>query len=161
VTSICEIMTPMNAPERLPPSAFVAEDWVPPEIGKIANHQTDLPRIARDPALVQAIEARLPQPPTVHDVYRHDSRTFARLAPESVHLGGHVATILDSKGISRAPESNGRAALLTDLHIRPVYRTIVLWVKRASHARIIKGLDQLPSTVIAVPRTRILLLHRK
>jgi DNA modification methylase len=76
----------MNAPERLPPSAFVAEDWVPPEIGKITNHQTDLPRIARDPALVQAIEARLPQLPTVHDVYQHDSRTFARLAPESVHL---------------------------------------------------------------------------
>lgn len=76
----------MNAPERPPASPFVPEDWVPPEIGKITNHQTDLPRIARDPALVRAIEARLPQLPTVHDIFRHDSRMFTGLAPESVHL---------------------------------------------------------------------------
>lgn len=78
-------MTPMNAPEHPVPS-FVPEEWVPPEVGTITDHQTDLPRIARDPVLIQAIEARLAQVPTTHDLYRHDSRTFAALPPESVHL---------------------------------------------------------------------------
>lgn len=65
---------------------FIPEDWIPSEIGPITNHQTDLPRIARDSALARAIEARVQQIPTTHDLYLHDARTFAALPPESVHL---------------------------------------------------------------------------
>jgi DNA modification methylase len=65
---------------------FDAAQWVPPEVGPIIDHQTDLPRIAKDPKLIAAIEAQLPQIPTRHDLYRHDSRTIDFLAPNSVHL---------------------------------------------------------------------------
>src|SRR5205814_1925333 len=52
----------------------------------ILNHQTDLPRIAKDEKLIAAIEAKLEQLPTQHNLYRADSRTIDFLASESVHL---------------------------------------------------------------------------
>lgn len=76
----------MNAPENPLPTIFVPEEWVPVEIGEITNHQTDLPRIARDPSLTRAIEARLAQVPTYHDLYQSDARTISAIQPESVHL---------------------------------------------------------------------------
>ncbi len=60
--------------------------WLPPEIGEITNHQTDLPRIARDPKLTALIGAQLSQIPTTHDLYRRDSRAVDFLLPNSVHL---------------------------------------------------------------------------
>ena len=60
--------------------------WLPPEIGEITNHQTDLPRIARDPKLTALIEARLSEIPTTHDLHRLDSREIDFLLPNSVHL---------------------------------------------------------------------------
>jgi len=77
----------MNAPKdaQLSP-AFVAEEWLPSEIGEIVDQQTDLPRIARDASAVAAIELRLSQVPTTHDLYLHDSRSFASLPAGSVHL---------------------------------------------------------------------------
>ena len=65
---------------------FDPADWLPPEIGKITDHQTDLPRIAKDPKAIAAIESRLSQIPTSHDLYSHDSRRIDFLAPNSVHL---------------------------------------------------------------------------
>jgi DNA modification methylase len=59
---------------------------LPPEIGRITNHQTDLPRIAKDPKAIAAIESRLSQIPTSHDIYNRDSRRIDFLAPNSVHL---------------------------------------------------------------------------
>jgi hypothetical protein len=66
--------------------AFDPAAFVPEEVGEIANHQTDLPRIAKDAKLVAAIEAKLEQLPTRHDLYRGDSRRIDFLRPESVHL---------------------------------------------------------------------------
>ena len=66
--------------------AFDPEAWVPSEVGDIGNHQTALPRIARDPRAIAAIESRLSQIPTRHDLYRHDSRRMDFLAPNTVHL---------------------------------------------------------------------------
>lgn len=31
-------------------------EWLPPQIGEVIDHQTDLPRIAKDPRLTAAIE---------------------------------------------------------------------------------------------------------
>lgn len=67
-------------------AAFDPADFLPQEVGEITNHQTDLPRIAKDAKLVAAIEAKLEQLPTQHELYRRDSRQTDFLLPESVHL---------------------------------------------------------------------------
>jgi DNA modification methylase len=77
----------MNSPNDLrTPLRFEAEQWLPEGLGQITNHQTDLPRLAKDPKAIAAIEARLSQIPTSHALYRHDARRFDRLASNSVHL---------------------------------------------------------------------------
>ena len=76
----------MNKRIDLDSLAFDPAQWLPPEIGEITNHQTDLPRIARDTKLTALIEAQLLQIPTMHDLYRHDARQIDFLAPNSVHL---------------------------------------------------------------------------
>lgn len=70
-------------PEGVP---FDPAQWLPPEIGEITDHQTDLPRIARDTKLTATIEAQLSQIPTTHDLHLHDSRAIVFLAPNSIHL---------------------------------------------------------------------------
>jgi len=65
---------------------FDPAEHLPEGLAEIHNHQTELPRIARDKKLVAQIEAKLEQLPTHHDLYQRDSRTIDFLAPESVHL---------------------------------------------------------------------------
>ena len=65
---------------------FRAEDWLPAGIGTIQNHQTELPRIAKNKILVAEIEKRLPKLPTRHDLYKADAREMAFLKTNSVHL---------------------------------------------------------------------------
>ena len=60
--------------------------FIPSEIGPITDHQTDLPRIARDPRLTSRIDAALRGIPTVHNLYRADARHLDFLEPASVHL---------------------------------------------------------------------------
>jgi modification methylase len=76
----------MNKPAEALAVLFDPAHHLPRSIGEILNHQTDLPRIAKDEKLITAIEAKLEQLPTRHDLYRADSRTIDFLAPESVHL---------------------------------------------------------------------------
>jgi DNA modification methylase len=66
--------------------AFNPTEFLLKEVGEITNHQTDLPRIAKDPRIVAAIEAKLEQLPTAHDLYRRDARKLDFLPPGSVHL---------------------------------------------------------------------------
>lgn len=63
-----------------------AEDWLPLGILKFDDHQTALPRIARDAKLTSQIEHILPQIPTRHDLFNADARSLEFLAPNSVHL---------------------------------------------------------------------------
>jgi DNA modification methylase len=65
---------------------FDVTDFLLKEVGEITNHQTDLPRIAKDPRIVAAIEAKLEQLPTSHDLYRRDARNGDFLLRDSVHL---------------------------------------------------------------------------
>ncbi len=60
--------------------------FVPPEVGVIKDHQTDIPRIARDPRLAVRIDAKLREIPTAHHLYCHDARDLSFIEPESVHL---------------------------------------------------------------------------
>jgi len=83
VTPLC-YTTGMHSPvER---NVFDPTGWVPAEVGRASNHQTDLPRIAKDKKATNAIESRLPQIPTQHDLYNRDARRLAFLPDKSVQL---------------------------------------------------------------------------
>ena len=60
--------------------------FVPKKLRNLKNHQTDLPRIARDPKLTALIESAVRGMPTAHRLYRHDARDLRFLEPESIHL---------------------------------------------------------------------------
>lgn len=62
------------------------EVYIPPEVGPIGNHQTDLPRIAKDAAAIAAIEYRLSTIPTRHSIRLGDARNLQFIADQSVHL---------------------------------------------------------------------------
>ena len=68
------------------PEPFDLAKLVPSEVGQITNHQTDLPRIAKDVRATAAIKSRLSEIPTRHDLYRGDARDLSFLADNSVHL---------------------------------------------------------------------------
>jgi len=60
---------------------------IPPEIGHIGrDHQTALPRIAKDPHLTRMIDQSLRQIPTRHEIYPADARHMDFLGPGSIHL---------------------------------------------------------------------------
>lgn len=61
-------------------------EFIPLEIRKLKNPQTDLPRIAKNQKLVSLIESGLRSVPTRHNLYHHDAREPLVLPPESVHL---------------------------------------------------------------------------
>lgn len=60
--------------------------WLPAGVGPIADHQTALPRIARNKQLVATIEQVLPQIPTRHHLFRSDARSLQFIPDNSVHL---------------------------------------------------------------------------
>jgi len=61
-------------------------EFVPRQVGRLKNPQTDLPRIAKDSKLTTLIESSLRNVPTTHDLYLHDARDLSLVKPESVHL---------------------------------------------------------------------------
>ena len=62
-------------------------EFIPPEIGSVgADHQTALPRIAKDAKLSRSINEALRRVPTSHHMYLHDARAMAFLEPASVQL---------------------------------------------------------------------------
>jgi DNA modification methylase len=70
----------------LPAATLNAMTWIPAEVGQITNHQTDLPRIARDAKAICAIEAALGQIPTTHRIQKGDARKLNHIETNSVHL---------------------------------------------------------------------------
>jgi DNA modification methylase len=79
-------MGTVKRPAQGDKSSFDPTAWIPDEIGPIADHQTDLPRIARDVRLSALIESRIQQIPTHHDLYLGDARKATFLRPNSLHL---------------------------------------------------------------------------
>ncbi len=69
-------------------AAVAAHDqFIPPELRSLANPQTDLPRIAKDPRLTGLIESAVVHVPTIHDLHLADARRrTADLPSDSVHL---------------------------------------------------------------------------
>ncbi len=70
------------------PADATDEAWalVPDSCRELADPQRDLPRIARDPALMAQIESAVRSVPTRHDLHLGDARRMDFLTPESVHL---------------------------------------------------------------------------
>ncbi|MBY0371350.1 site-specific DNA-methyltransferase [bacterium] len=74
----------MNIAQKFP--EIDPKNWIPSEVGTISNHQTDLPRIAKDARAVSAIESKLSQIPTVHNLHHGDAKNLKFLGDSSVHL---------------------------------------------------------------------------
>jgi len=68
------------------PEAFRADNWLPSNLGDLSDHQTALPRIAKNPLLIKEIEKRLKCIPTGHHLYNADARQLDFIADNSVHL---------------------------------------------------------------------------
>ena len=60
--------------------------YVPKELAKLDDHQTAIPRIARDPQSISLIERGIHQVPTSDSIYRGDAREMSGFEPHSVHL---------------------------------------------------------------------------
>jgi DNA modification methylase len=60
--------------------------FIPPSIGAPVDPQTALPRIARNAAVMGAIEEQVRSIPTSHDLHLGDARRMTFLRPSSVHL---------------------------------------------------------------------------
>jgi modification methylase len=84
---------------------------VPEEVGPITNHQVDLPRIAKDPRAIAAIEGVLPQVPTTHELRLGDARQLEFLAPQSVHL---VVTSPPYWNLKEYRDSDGQMGHIND-----------------------------------------------
>ncbi len=68
------------------PSESDLSEFVPTSLGRIDDHQTALPRIARDVRAMAEIEHEVRRIPTAHDLHLGDAREMSFLAPESVQL---------------------------------------------------------------------------
>lgn len=99
----------MNLPIKR--TTFDANGWIPEAVGRISNHQTDLPRIAKNSKITAAIEAKLPQIPTIHDLYNADARQLTALSENSVHL---VVTSPPYWTLKRYRDSSGQLGHVAD-----------------------------------------------
>ncbi|HKV24279.1 MAG TPA: site-specific DNA-methyltransferase [Candidatus Acidoferrum sp.] len=99
----------MNAAAATP--LFEISSFVPPELRELADPQKDLPRIAKDPALVAAIEANLRSVPTNHKLILQDARQMPEVEPESVHL---VLTSPPYWTLKEYRESEGQMGAIED-----------------------------------------------
>jgi modification methylase len=71
---------------QLPAGWAGLSQYVPHELGDMADTQTAIPRIARDPSLTRRIEQSVQTIPTTHRLIAHDARDMSSLANESVQL---------------------------------------------------------------------------
>jgi len=67
-------------------AAVNLSEFVPGEVYPLTNPQTDIPRIAKDKALVELIDAAVRRVPTSHTLQRGDARGMDGLSANSVHL---------------------------------------------------------------------------
>jgi len=79
------------APKQAIRAAPVAEPlslqgFIPSEVLPITDVQKDMPRIAKDPALVSRIERAVQAVPTAHTLHLGDARSMSTAERESVHL---------------------------------------------------------------------------
>jgi DNA modification methylase len=67
-------------------AGYSLESFIPPSLLNIRNPQTEIPKIAKDPARIAMIEQAVGRIPTEHWFRNTDARKMDFLDPESVHL---------------------------------------------------------------------------
>lgn len=75
-----------DRPETGVPAELDFASFVPMSLGGSENLQTDIPRIAKDAALMSEIESAIGRIPTRHRLVRGDARELGFIEDESVHL---------------------------------------------------------------------------
>jgi DNA modification methylase len=60
--------------------------FVPPVVGRIKNHQTGIPRLAKDPKALAEIDDAVRRVPTSHGLHLGDARNLSFIPDGSVHL---------------------------------------------------------------------------
>lgn len=89
-------------------------DYIPSFIADLKNPQTDIPRIAKDPQLLQKIESAVKQLPTNHQLYLADSRNMSFIKDESVHL---VVTSPPYWSLKKYNDSIGQLGDISDFEL--------------------------------------------
>lgn len=100
-------MQPPAIPKRSPN----AEGIVPELLRSMGDPQKALPRIAKDPGLIERIESAVHQLPTAHDLYHGDSRSMVAIPDASVHL---VLTSPPYWSLKRYRDSEGQLGHVED-----------------------------------------------
>ena len=95
--------------------------YVPEKLSRLQNPQTDIPRIAKDPWLIELIENAVRLIPTTHKLYQHDARDLSMLGAESVHL---ILTSPPYWSLKAYPDTNGQLGNLTN------YETFLFELKK-------------------------------
>ncbi len=85
--------------------------YIPQSVGKLENPQLDLPRIAKEPALVKEIAWAVQKLSTHHKLVHHDSRFMNFLQPESIHL---VVTSPPYWTLKQYRDSSGQMGHMSD-----------------------------------------------
>lgn len=86
-------------------------EFVPNELRELSDPQKDLPRIAKNPSLVAAIEANLRSFPTHHKLMHQDARLMSGIPDGSVHL---VLTSPPYWTLKQYRHSNGQMGSIED-----------------------------------------------
>jgi len=68
------------------PKEAILQAFAPPDVTGLAESQTAIPKLAKDPVAVRDIEAVLPTLPTAHEMRLADARELDFLPTGSVHL---------------------------------------------------------------------------
>lgn len=76
----------MPASQLNPPAATGLRSHIPREFPRLADLKRELPRVAKNPDLTNAIERAVAGIPTRHAMHNADSRRLDFIAPQSVHL---------------------------------------------------------------------------
>lgn len=81
----------INGITEVPPGSLAATDFdfqscLPESVRRLADPQTDIPRIAKDKLLMREIESAVQQVPTCHRLRLGDARKLSFIESESIHL---------------------------------------------------------------------------
>ncbi len=87
------------------------ERFLPSEVWPLTDHQTDLPRIARDPKLTALIAQRLREIPTAHHLYCEDARELTFIVDASIEL---IVTSPPYWTLKEYRDSNGQLGHVAD-----------------------------------------------
>src|SRR5690349_2652517 len=101
----------MTAANAYTPLSVDVVNFVPVALRTLADPQRDIPRIAKDPRLVEEVEASVRAVPTTHRLQLQDARHMTGIEPESVHL---ILTSPPYWTLKEYRDSEGQLGAVTD-----------------------------------------------